>query len=421
METGFGDAASLASSSLASSFLTPLAPSQESDAGSRPIESRRVLHVINGEHYSGAERVQDLLAARLPEFGYEVGFACVKHKRFSEARQYRQARIHEIDMRARFDFRAVVQLCEVIDRYGYQLIHAHTPRSVMIGKLAATRCSLPLVYHAHSPTSRDSTRSTLNRINAMAEKLSLIGAARLITVSESLHGHMRAMGYRREQLTVVPNGVPCVIPVPEHPEPTDPWVLGTIALFRPRKGTEVLLDAIAILRQRGLDVRLRAVGGFETEEYEQTLRQRASELKVEDLIEWTGFQRDVNSQLQQMDLFVLPSLFGEGLPMVVLEAMAMGIPVVGTDVEGVPEAIRNGVEGRVARPGDPLDLAKSIGSIIGGDDSWREMRAAAIQRQNDHFSDRTMAKRVAAVYDEILPAIHKEGPSATAHQTLAGE
>jgi glycosyltransferase involved in cell wall biosynthesis len=105
-----------------------------------------------------------------------------------------------------------------------------------------------------------------------------------------------------------------------------------------------------------------------------------------------------------MDLFVLPSLFGEGLPMVVLESMAMGIPVIGTDVEGVPEAIRNGLEGRVARPGDPLDLAKSIASIIRGDDCWAAMRAAAIRRQNENFSDRAMAQGVAGVYDEVLPA-----------------
>ncbi len=399
METGFDDTVSLASSSH-----TPIGSTGDSGIRSDASALRRVLHVINGEHYSGAERVQDLLSARLPEFGYEVGFACVKHQKFAEARQYRETRIHEIRMRTRFDFRAVMQLCEVVNRHGYELIHAHTPRSVLIGRLVAQCCGLPLIYHVHSPTSRDSTRSAINRVNAISERLSLIGAARLITVSESLQRHMRSVGYRSEQLTVVPNGVPCMSRIPDHPEPTEPWVLGTIALFRPRKGTEVLLNTIAILRDRGVNVRLRAVGGFETAAYEQTLRQRAAELKIEDRVEWIGFQRDVNTQLRRMDLFVLPSLFGEGLPMVVLEAMAMGIPVVGTDVEGVPEAIRDGVEGRVARPGDPVDLAKSIDKIISGNDSWHALRDAAIERQAEHFSDRTMAERVAAVYDEVLPA-----------------
>src|SRR5688572_4459141 len=58
----------------------------------------RVLHVINGEHYSGAERVQDLLAEALPDLGFEVGFACVKPGRFPEARRYRDARLYEMPM-----------------------------------------------------------------------------------------------------------------------------------------------------------------------------------------------------------------------------------------------------------------------------------------------------------------------------------
>ena len=130
-------------------------------------------------------------------------------------------------------------------------------------------------------------------------------------------------------------------------------------------------------------------------------------VKIEEHIQWVGFQRDVNAQLQQMDLFVLPSLFDEGLPMVVLESMAMGIPVIGTDVEGVPEAICDGIEGRVARAGDPLDLANSIADVMDRDGCWLSMQEAAIRRQNSQFSDRTMAQRLASVYDEILVSVAK--------------
>ena len=75
-------------------------------------------------------------------------------------------------------------------------------------------------------------------------------------------------------------------------------------------------------------------------------------------ITWTGFTRDVLDELRQMDLFVLPSLFGEGLPMVVLEAMAAGVPVVATRVAGIPEAIRPGQDGVLVEPGDAEDLAE---------------------------------------------------------------
>ena len=131
----------------------------------------------------------------------------------------------------------------------------------------------------------------------------------------------------------------------ERQPPQTTWTLATVALFRPRKGTEVLLSALQQLRRQGHDVRLLAVGGFETSEYETYLKNLTGEYDLASCVQWLGFQTGVNRWLQQSDLFVLPSLFGEGMPMVVLEAMALGVPVVGTDVEGVPEVVRDGVDG----------------------------------------------------------------------------
>ena len=119
------------------------------------------------------------------------------------------------------------------------------------------------------------------------------------------------------------------------------------------------------------------------------------------MIHWTGFQTDVNAQLQQMDLFVLPSLFGEGLPMVVLEAMAQGVPVVASRVEGIPEAVRDGVDGLIFEPGNAKDLAEKIVSIFGDDQRWAKMSASALQRQREHLSDVSMARGVAGVYESL--------------------
>lgn len=175
-----------------------------------------------------------------------------------------------------------------------------------------------------------------------------------------------------------------------------------VALFRPRKGLEVLLDALAKLRAQGYSLRLRAVGPFETVEYAASIHARVDELKINDMIEWVGFTRDVPAELAKMDLFVLPSLFGEGLPMVVLEAMATGVPVVGTDVEGVPEAIRHGIDGVIAKPGDADDLAKVIASVVDGEHDWQALRQSALVRQRERFSDVSMAEQVATVYREIV-------------------
>ena len=209
-------------------------------------------------------------------------------------------------------------------------------------------------------------------------------------------------GYAPQSITVVHNGVPCVEPLPPRDPPRGPWNLVCVALVRPRKGIEDLLTALAILRGQGLPVRLRVVGPFESPAYEAQLKDCAERLGVAEIIEWTGFVSDVTAQLQQADLLVLPSLFGEGLPMVVLEAMACGVPVVGTRVEGVPEAIRDGQDGLLAEPHDPPGLARAIARIVSGELSWTSLSRSARARQIERFSDTCMAAGVAAVYREVL-------------------
>ncbi len=381
---------------------SPAAISSEADlATSRSrVDTIRVLHVINGEHYSGAERVQDLLARRLPEFGYEVGFACLKPDRFPTMRCAQDAPLYELPMRTRFDLRTIPKLVKIIRQGDYRIVHAHTPRTAMFGRIASAITRVPMVYHVHSPASRDTTRGFRNRINALAERLSVSGSARLIAVSESLGRHMQRVGFAANRISVVPNGVPQVDGRPATP-PQGRWTLGTVALFRPRKGTEVLLEAMALLRQKGIDVSLRAVGPFETPDYEARIKALVSRLGLKDLVEWTGFTQDVGAELREMDLFVLPSLFGEGLPMVVLEAMAGGVPVIASRVEGVPEAIRDGVDGVIAEPNDPADLARAIGDVAGGKVDWSALQSSALARHAERFSDRSMAAGVAQVYREI--------------------
>lgn len=362
----------------------------------------KVLHVINGEFYAGAERVQDLLAGQLPGFGFEVGFACVKPVEFPKVRTNCEVPLYRIPMRSKFDLRPVKQLVRIVRREGYQLLHAHTPRSALIAGLASLLTGVPLVYHVHSPSSRDSTHRWRNRVNALVERILLLAASALIAVSHSLGEHVRHLGFSDRKVSVVPNGVPCRRLRTDRPAGGREWILGTVALFRPRKGIEVLLEALALLRSRGMPVRLRAVGGFETPEYQRQIKDLTERLGLAGAVEWTGFTRDVDSELAQMDLFVLPSLFGEGLPMVILEAMAAGVPVVATRVEGVPEAIRDGRDGLIAEPGDPDSLAGAIARVVCGEANWAGLRASALRRHADGFSDRSMAAGVAAVYRRVL-------------------
>jgi glycosyltransferase involved in cell wall biosynthesis len=366
------------------------------------LETIHALHLVNGEHYSGAERVQDLLARQLPRFACEVGFACVKPRRFPSAREHKESPLVEMPMRGRFDLRVVKRLASLVRNDGYQLIHAHTPRTALVGRLAASRAGVPFVYHVHSPTGRDSTRKLLNRINALVEWAAVRDADRLIAVSPSLREYMIGRGIPAERVTCVPNGVPAASHATERRPPKGTWTLGSIALFRPRKGIEVLLEALAVLRSHNVNVRLRAVGGFETTAYEAAIRSLAERLGLDEAIDWIGFTRGINRELAKIDLFVLPSLFGEGLPMVVLEAMAAGVPVVASRVEGVPDAVAHRQAGLLVEAGSVSQLARAIEEIVAGGEDYSALSRGARRRHAESFSDTTMAARVAAVYREVL-------------------
>ena len=135
------------------------------------------------------------------------------------------------------------------------------------------------------------------------------------------------------------------------------------ALIRPRKGIEVALRALAILRGQGL----RSASAWSVPSRVPTTSEEVKELTrrlgLEEAVDWVGFTRDVDRELGQMDLFVLPSLFGEGTPLVLFEAMAAGVPVVSTRVEGIPEIIRHGRDGLLVEPGDSEALAAALAKI----------------------------------------------------------
>jgi glycosyltransferase involved in cell wall biosynthesis len=372
-----------------------------SEQAQRKQRSAKVLHLINGEHFSGAERVQDLLAMALPEFGYEVGFACLKPDKFPQVRQSTDSELFDATMRSKFDLRCVSKVVSIFRENKYSVLHAHTPRTLLIARLAAGKLKCPLVYHVHSPVGRDSERGLANRINTWLESWSLRSVDRMICVSNSLAEYMKELGHHPDKIRVVCNGVAAIRDLPPRQLPCATWTIGTMALFRPRKGMEVLLDAVATLKTRGVNIRLRAVGPFETSGYETEIMNRVNALQIGDMIDWTGFQTDVNQQLRKMDLFVLPSLYGEGLPMVVLEAMANAVPVVASRVEGIPEAVRDGVDGLIFEPGSPADLADRLEGLIGDADRWQTMSHNCVEHQRSELSEQSMAKGVAGVYHEL--------------------
>lgn len=372
-------------------------------AGANSVQTISVLHVINGEHFSGAERVQQNLGLHLEQFGYTSHFVCVKPDKFPQVSGLPAERVHTAAMRSRFDWRAVDRVCDLVQETNSFLLHAHTPRTALVAAFAAHRMQLPWIYHVHSPAARDSTRGLVNRINDWVERFSIVSCDLLITVSRSLRREMLKRGVRRERLMAIPNGVAAIDPIdPSTRAQSRSWRLGLIALMRPRKGVEVALEAMARLKSQGAAVSLDLIGGFETPGYEAAIRKLISEWELEDVVQLKGFTRDVPTAVRELDALLLPSLFGEGMPMVVLEALSAGVPVVATRVEGTPEVVRHGVEGYLAIPRDAADIALQIQAMCASRQRWIAMSQAALARHRARFSDVEMARRVARAYDRIV-------------------
>ncbi len=367
-----------------------------------PQQSARVLHVINGEHFAGAERVQDLLAMRLPDHGFDVGFVALKAGRFGDVRRSIKSPLAELSMASRWDLRAVSFVVRMARDGDYQLLHAHTPRTAMIAAIAARWTGLPFVYHVHSPTSRDSTRWLRNWINDRVERWSVRGAGRLITVSPTLTSHMEAQGVESSRLECVLNGVPAIAESQPRSKPDGNWMLGMVALFRPRKGAELLLESLAAVRSQGHDVRLRMIGPFETPTYGKQLKQLCRTLGLHNAVHWTGFTDNVAEELTKVDALALPSLFGEGLPMVVLEAMASALPVVATRCEGVAQAVIHRQTGLLVEPASVDSLSEALEELVGDRLDYEAMSRRAWLRHAAEFSDDVMASRVAEVYRDVL-------------------
>ncbi len=305
-------------------------------------------------------------------------------------------------MRSKFDLSPVRQVVRLVKQGGYAAIHSHSTRTLVIGRPAAALARVPIVHHVQSPSIAGSTDVWRNRVNTVVERVMLTGVDHLVAVSESLKSYLRRQVISQNRIDVIPNAVPVRGPLAAAPLPQAPWTIGICAMFRPRKGIEVLLEALSQLRQQGHPFTLRAVGYFQTPEYEVHVKQMAQDLGLQQMINWRGFSDNVYDELAEMDIFVLPSLFGEGLPLAILEAMAAGVPVVSTDVEGTPEAVRNEIDGLIVRPHNSAALAKAFQRIIEGDVDWHALRASAHRRHRERYSDLKMAHDVACVYDRVL-------------------
>jgi len=175
-------------------------------------------------------------------------------------------------------------------------------------------------------------------------------------------------------------------------------LVGTVGRLVPVKGHTVLLEALHILGKSNRPVNLLIVGdGPLRGHLEDEVRRRGLEV----VVRFAGHQAESFDFINMMDVFVLPSLH-EGIPMVLLEALALQRPVVATRVGGIPEVIQDGQTGLLAEPSDASSLAMLIQQMIEDPSLAVSLGNAGRTRVETEFTARTMAGNTAELYEQVL-------------------
>lgn len=248
------------------------------------------------------------------------------------------------------------------------------------------------------------------QIAAYRRQLTLVD--QLICVSEEAYQSYRAADVPATKICVIPNGV--AMPQvngnqadvrAEFAWPLQAKVILTAARMTPQKGHRYLLESIPNIIQREPNAHFLWVGDGPLSQ--ELAEQRTTLGLAPDQVVFAGWRHDVGRLLAASDLFVLPSLF-EGLPLVVLEALALRVPVVATNVCGTTEAIEDGVSGRLVPPEDSHALAEAICWALERPEATAAWSQAGFQRYQQQFSAERMGHDTAALYARLQQQPTKE-------------
>jgi colanic acid/amylovoran biosynthesis glycosyltransferase len=242
---------------------------------------------------------------------------------------------------------------------------------------AINQCHLSLTVHG--PDEFDDVKG-----QRLAEKMAAADAVicisqfargQLMRISDMQHWHK----FRVCRLGVDLQQFACRDSQPEH----ETVKLLCTGRLTPAKGQLVLLQACALLRQRQVDFHLTLVGDGPDR---AAIQATVSQLNLSSVVELTGsvVQARVRQYLQDADVFVLPS-FAEGIPVVLMEAMASGVVCVSSPVNGIPELIENGHTGLLSAPGDVEQLARSLMTLIQDAPKRQQLAKAAREKVEDDF------------------------------------
>jgi glycosyltransferase involved in cell wall biosynthesis len=285
------------------------------------------------------------------------------------------------------------------------LLCCHGYKSNLLGLLVARQLHIPIVSVSHGWTGE----STRVKLFELLDKRILRLVDRVVCVSEGQAQKVRRSGVSHAKVKVIHDAVRVDrFNAPSHHDraqleqmfPTRPTaIVGAAGRLSPEKGFKHLIDAAAaIVRDHPHTGFVLFGDGPLREELAARIRERG----VEQQFKLPGFQSDLDRFFPHFDLLVLPS-YTEGLPNVVLEAFAAGVPVVATAVGGTPELVEPGENGFLVAPGDARELACRIRDLLADEQQRRTMGQRGSRLVREKFSFKSQAAAYQALIDALQP------------------
>ena len=238
---------------------------------------------------------------------------------------------------------------------------------------------------------------------------------RIICVSEHIRDALRMHGLPvAEKACVIYNGLdmgafagkigrnPSIVKRElgfEHDEP----VIGVVGNIKPWKGQRVVVDAVFLLKREYSRVRCLLIGSpLEGPAYFQSLKNRVAEKRMGKNVFFVGFRKDVSDFMNTVDILIHSSIKPEPFGRVILEGMALGKPVIATNIGGPAEIIENNVSGLLVRPSDPQAMAERISYLLKHKGVRQRLGRMAVQRVKEKFDINLIAGQVDEVYKSLL-------------------
>lgn len=311
------------------------------------------------------------------------------------------------------DREAFGRLQDLVRSERIDLVHAHLTYSAIWSAVLSRNTGVPSIVSLHvAPAASRSLQTSWKQklATTVRDRLMRFAASRwssrIVMVSDALRQtYVRGGGVRRSKVRVVHNGIEVERfradraaarqrIEREFAIPSGVPVVATVSVLREGKGIEVLLDAARSVP----DAIFLIVGdGPKGPEW----RRIAETHRVSDRVRWAGYRTDVDALLGGCDLFAHPTL-SDAFPTVLLEAMAAGLPIVASNVGGVPEIVVPGETGLLVPAGDARRLAAAINEIAGDTERTRRMGARAQRIAEERFSIDAWLRNLTAVYEEVL-------------------